>query len=162
MRSKNSFFVYEAQGIAKGVGNIERSLAPRPGFYPGRHTVRTCACLASASMRTFKVACSDVQVVRIRPCIEAVSIGTRIEAGQDYVTAEKVVATRRNPLTRGAQDFRVEGSSPFDIRHGNNNAKDSHRFRAAMREHTDHRMLHGMSRRHNGSAQPFSSLTKDA
>src|SRR6476469_6462249 len=102
MRSKDRFLVYEAQRVAKGVGNIERSLAPGPRFYPERHTTRACACLGGASHRAFEVACSDVQVVRIRPGVEAVSIGTGIEAGQDYVTAEKVVATRRNPLTWGA------------------------------------------------------------
>jgi hypothetical protein len=81
-------------------------------------------------MRTFEIACSDVQVVRIWPGVEAVSIGTGIEAGQDYVTAEKVVATRRNPLTWGAENFAIEGSSPFDIRYGNNNAEDFHSFLA--------------------------------
>lgn len=102
MRSKDRFLVYEAQRVAKGVGNIERSLSPGSRFYPRRHAIRTCACFGGASQRAFEVACSDVQVIRIRPCVEAVSIGTGIEARQDNVTAEKVVATRRNPLTSGA------------------------------------------------------------
>ena len=91
--AEDRFLIYEAQWVPEGVCNIERALAPRPGFYPRRYAIITCPCFGCAGIRSFEVIGRDVQVIRIRSGIEGVTVGPRIEGGQHYVSAEEIVTT---------------------------------------------------------------------
>src|SRR6185437_3988388 len=129
---ENRLLIDEAEGIAEGIDGIKTPLAPGPGF--DLRVDFGKAKLPRSREKSFDIFDRKIEVIWIGAGIKQIAIRTRIEAGENYTVAVKIVPTRAHALTRLFKERAIKPGRGLDIRYWQDYAEEFHFSRPARFE----------------------------
>jgi len=108
--------VDDTQLVSRWIAAMEAAFAP--GLRLNRPTNNRPGRRLHSRQRRLQICHGKIQVIGIRSGVPLVTIGARIETGENHFATGKIMAAWRNTPVRIIEDMSVEGGRRDDICHG--------------------------------------------
>ena len=120
---KEGPLVHKANGIAERILGVKTSLAPRSGHdlpFNLETSKSRCPLKESVDIRH-----GEIDMIRIGPRIEVVSVASRIKARQDHAATIKIVPSFADPPAGFLQQRAIKRRGGFDVGDRENDSENS-------------------------------------